>query len=189
MARNANPSAWPRAWGYAKPVSGPNKSARDHAILIGLPRKPSHIMASKDTNTIAIATPRLAATVMLLRDSNDSGDGMEVFMIVRHQSKDFASGALVFPGGRVDPEDHDIAADASVFPPQAGMDADSAALRVAAIRETFEECGVLLARTRRYSTGKRSAAARDRRRASSGPGARRTHLRRDASGRKAGAGG
>ena len=148
MARNANPSAWPRAWGYAKPVSGPNKSARDHAILIGLPRKPSHIMASKDTNTIAIATPRLAATVILLRDSNDSGDGMEVFMIVRHQSNDFASGALVFPGGRVDPEDHDIAADASVFPPQAGMDADSAALRVAAIRETFEECGVLLARAR-----------------------------------------
>ena len=91
------------------------------------------------------APARPASTVMLLRDGPS---GMEVFMVVRHRQIDFASGALVFPGGRVDPEDHDIAADASVFPPQAGTDADSAALRVAAIRETFEECGVLLARAR-----------------------------------------
>ncbi len=92
-----------------------------------------------------IATPRLAATVMLLRDG---GDGMEVFMIVRHQDSNFAAGALVFPGGRVDPEDHDLAADAAVFAPRERLDAAAAALRVAAIRETFEECGVLLARTR-----------------------------------------
>ena len=52
-----------------------------------------------------IAQPRLAATVMLLRDGSE---GMEVFMIVRHQGNDFASGALVFPGGRVDPEDHEL---------------------------------------------------------------------------------
>lgn len=80
---------------------------------------------------------------MLLRDGDD---GMEVFMIVRHDKSDFAAGALVFPGGRVDPEDHDLAADAAVFPPQDGVDAAAAALRVAAVRETFEECGVLLAR-------------------------------------------
>ncbi len=93
----------------------------------------------------AIATPRLAATVMLLRDG---GEGMEVFMIVRHEASNFAAGALVFPGGRVDPEDHELAVQAAVFPPQAGVDAAAAALRVAAIRETFEECGVLLARAR-----------------------------------------
>ena len=92
-----------------------------------------------------IAQPRLAATVMLLRDGSE---GMEVFMIVRHQGNDFASGALVFPGGRVDPEDHELAADAGMFAPQPGVSAEAAALRVAAIRETFEECGVLLARAR-----------------------------------------
>lgn len=93
----------------------------------------------------AIVQPRLAATVMLLRDG---AEGMEVFMIVRHQDSNFASGALVFPGGRVDPEDHELAVDAAVFAPQSGVDAAAAALRVAAIRETFEECGVLLARGR-----------------------------------------
>lgn len=93
----------------------------------------------------AIVTPVLASTVMLLRDG---ADGMEVFMIVRHHESNFAAGALVFPGGRVDPEDHDLAADASVFAPVDKLAAEAAALRVAAIRETFEECGVLLARGR-----------------------------------------
>jgi 8-oxo-dGTP pyrophosphatase MutT (NUDIX family) len=106
----------------------------------------------------SIAQPRLASTVMLLRDG---ANGMEVFMIVRHQGNDFASGALVFPGGRVDPEDHDVAADAAVFPPQPGMDAATAALRVAAIRETFEECGVLLARARGDTSLINAARLRD----------------------------
>ena len=82
---------------------------------------------------------------MLLRDG---AVGMDVFMIVRHQNSDVHAGALVFPGGRVDDEDYDLAADAAVFPPLAGVDANAAALRVAAVRETFEECGVLLARAR-----------------------------------------
>lgn len=92
-----------------------------------------------------VATPRPAATVMLLREG---GQGMEVFMIVRHQHSDVHAGALVFPGGRVEDEDHELAADAAMFPPLAGVDAGAAALRVAAVRETFEECGVLLARAR-----------------------------------------
>lgn len=91
------------------------------------------------------ATPRKAATVMLLRDGDD---GMEVFMIVRHQNSDVHGGALVFPGGRVDDEDYDLAADSAMFPPLPGIDLKTAALRVAAVRETFEECGVLLARAR-----------------------------------------
>lgn len=94
------------------------------------------------------AIPRKAATVMLLRDRTDGTGGMEVFMIVRHQNSDVHAGALVFPGGRVDDEDYDLAADAAVFPPLAGVDKNAAALRVAAVRETFEECGVLLARAR-----------------------------------------
>jgi 8-oxo-dGTP pyrophosphatase MutT (NUDIX family) len=92
-----------------------------------------------------ISKPLRAATVMLLRDGND---GMEVFMIVRHHNSDVHAGALVFPGGRVEAEDYDLAIDGAVFPAQNGVDATMAALRVAAVRETFEECGVLLARAR-----------------------------------------
>jgi len=89
------------------------------------------------------ATPRLAATVLLLRDRMGV---MEVFMVTRSHAIDFASGALVFPGGRVDPEDHALAADPALCPPIPGVDAHGMAVRVAAIRETFEEVGVLLAR-------------------------------------------
>lgn len=102
-----------------------------------------------------IAMPRKAATVMLLRDT---GVGMEVFMIVRHHNSDVHAGALVFPGGRVDDEDYELAADTAVFPVLAGVDVNAAALRVAAVRETFEECGVLLARTR----GQESLVSADR---------------------------
>lgn len=68
-------------------------------------------------------------------------------MVVRHHQIDFASGALVFPGGRIDPGDHDIAANPVLFPPQPGLTPADAALRVGALRETFEECGILLARS------------------------------------------
>lgn len=93
--------------------------------------------------TKPIATPVPAATVMLVRDG---AEGMEVFMIVRHEKSDVHAGALVFPGGRVDPEDYDLAKDPRVLPPLPDTDGRMAALRVAAIRETFEECGVMLAR-------------------------------------------
>ena len=50
--------------------------------------------------------PKPAATILLLRDGSA---GMEVFMVVRHHQIDFASGALVFPGGKADPQDFDDA--------------------------------------------------------------------------------
>ena len=50
--------------------------------------------------------PRLAATIVLARDG---ASGLEVFMVVRHREIDFASGALVFPGGKVDPGDEEPA--------------------------------------------------------------------------------
>jgi 8-oxo-dGTP pyrophosphatase MutT (NUDIX family) len=87
------------------------------------------------------ATPRQAATILLLRDGFA---GLEVFMVVRHHAIDFASGALVFPGGRVEEDDHHFAGRLEA----AGQQSDQAAFRIAAIRETFEECGVLLARPR-----------------------------------------
>jgi 8-oxo-dGTP pyrophosphatase MutT (NUDIX family) len=89
--------------------------------------------------------PRPAATVMLLRSG---AEGLEVFMIVRHQALAFASGALVFPGGRVEAADHAIASQADLCPAVDGVDMAALAFRVAAIRETFEECGILLARPR-----------------------------------------
>lgn len=68
-------------------------------------------------------------------------------MVVRHGESVFAPGALVFPGGRVDADDSVIAAREEVYPGD-GFASYERAMRVAAIRETFEECGVLLARPR-----------------------------------------
>jgi 8-oxo-dGTP pyrophosphatase MutT (NUDIX family) len=75
------------------------------------------------------------------------GDGeIEVFMMVRHYAIDFASGALVFPGGSVEPGDHEIIAHPELYSGGEGLDAIALAFRIAAIRETFEESGILLAR-------------------------------------------
>jgi 8-oxo-dGTP pyrophosphatase MutT (NUDIX family) len=83
-----------------------------------------------------------AATIMLLRDG---AEGMEVFMVVRHHQIDFASGALVFPGGKLDAGDQDPALRERCDCDDA-LGAAELAIQVAAIREAFEECGVLLAR-------------------------------------------
>lgn len=89
------------------------------------------------------ATARPAATIVLLRDGPD---GLEVFMLVRHHAIDFASGALVFPGGRVEDQDFALAGNVALCPNPDGLEVDAMAFRLAAIRETFEECGVLFAR-------------------------------------------
>ncbi len=91
------------------------------------------------------AAARPAATIMLLRDGRH---GLEVFMVVRHHAIVFAAGALVFPGGRLEEADHDLAARPVDCPNPDGLDSEALAFRVAAIRETYEECGVLLARPR-----------------------------------------
>ena len=89
------------------------------------------------------------STILLLREAEE---GFEVFMVERNHKIDFAEGALVFPGGKTEKSDADPALAAySRF--AAGNDAESLtsaqrAVRVGGIRETFEECGVLLARPR-----------------------------------------
>ncbi len=88
--------------------------------------------------------PVPAATVLLLRGGEAR---LEVFMVVRHQQIDFASGALVFPGGKVEKADADPRLKARVEGCD-GMDDAARAFRIGAIRESFEECGVLLARPR-----------------------------------------
>jgi 8-oxo-dGTP pyrophosphatase MutT (NUDIX family) len=101
------------------------------------------------------AVPRPAATVVILRDGRD---GLEVFMVVRHHEIDFASGALVFPGGKVDPEDGEAAW--GELAPHADKAIDRSFV-VAAARETFEEAGFVLAR-RRGSRDLLDAAEADR---------------------------
>ena len=88
-----------------------------------------------------------AATVMMLRDTES---GPEVFMVVRHHEIDFASGALVFPGGKADKADFDSGLRAHCGNAEA-FDDKELALRIASIRESFEECGILLAREKGQS--------------------------------------
>ena len=91
-----------------------------------------------------------AATVLLLREGEQ---GMEVFLLERHLKSDFAGGAYAFPGGKVDPQDLVLPAERwSGVDPAAVVDAVGArssehavGLLVAAVRETFEEAGPLLA--------------------------------------------
>ena len=99
-------------------------------------------MTDLDAPAALAATPVAAATILLLRDG---AQGLEVFMVVRHHQIDFASGALVFPGGKVDPQDADAHVIARLAP-YAGATPEQSRLRAAAIREAFEESGILLAR-------------------------------------------
>ena len=86
--------------------------------------------------------PRLSATVLIVRDGANIP---EVLMVKRHYQIDFAAGALVFPGGKANAEDAsadwDPYTDGDFGPVQ--QDA-----RIAAVREAYEESGLLLARPR-----------------------------------------
>ncbi|MFW6093813.1 MAG: NUDIX hydrolase [Pseudomonadota bacterium] len=82
-----------------------------------------------------------SATILMIRDGDH---GLEVFMVVRHHQIDFASGALVFPGGKADDNDFDPALADHLD--GAAQEPAMRAIQVSAIREAFEECGILLAR-------------------------------------------
>ncbi len=83
-----------------------------------------------------------AATILIARDAPD---GLEVFMVKRHHQIDFVAGALVFPGGKVAKGDHDAAL-CDFVDGSAALSPDMQALAAAAIREAFEESGILFAR-------------------------------------------
>lgn len=86
-------------------------------------------------------TPVPASTLMLIRDGDT---GLEVFMVERHHQIDFATGALVFPGGKIDKADYEPGIRARCEN-AAQFNELELAVRVGGIREAFEECGVLLA--------------------------------------------
>src|SRR5256714_14584610 len=88
------------------------------------------------------ATPVAAATILIVRDGVA---GLEVFMVKRHHQIDFVAGALVFPGGKVHAGDHQAElSDHADYPPD--WPEEQRATAVAAIREAFEESGILFAR-------------------------------------------
>ena len=96
-----------------------------------------------DTFTVPASPPPAlpSATILLVRDGPG---GLEVFMVQRHHRIDFATGAMVFPGGKVEDGDRDPEIHARCVGTD-GLDQEAITVRVAAIRETFEESGVLLA--------------------------------------------
>ncbi|WP_326737130.1 NUDIX hydrolase [Streptomyces sp. NBC_00464] len=102
---------------------------------------------------LTAATPRRAATVMLLRDAAaGTGGGPAVHMLRRRTSMAFAGGAYAYPGGGVDPRDDDRLVGWAGPSLEdwakrlgAGTPAEAQAIVCAAVRETYEEAGVLLA--------------------------------------------
>jgi len=88
------------------------------------------------------ADPMPAATLILLREGYSAP---EIFMQTRAQTMGFAAGMIAFPGGKVDARDLDLAASRLVAS-RHDLDLAEVAARVAAVRESFEEAGVLLTR-------------------------------------------
>ncbi|MFE5797821.1 NUDIX hydrolase [Streptomyces sp. NPDC056503] len=111
------------------------------------PEWPDRIRALAAGELVPV-TPRRAATVLLLRDAPD---GPEVHMLRRRTSMAFAGGAYAYPGGGVDPRDEQpvrwAGPSLEEWAERLGLDepAQAQAVVCAAVRETFEEAGVLLA--------------------------------------------
>ncbi|AIR99652.1 NUDIX hydrolase [Streptomyces glaucescens] len=111
------------------------------------PEWPELIRALAD-GTLTPVRPRRAATVMLLKDT---GSGPAVHMLRRRASMAFAGGAYAYPGGGVDPRDDErhvrwAGPTRAWWAGRLGVDETAAqAIVCAAVRETYEEAGVLLA--------------------------------------------
>ncbi len=144
----------------------------ERSFVIPLDRLPAGFAERVEDPPVPPAEPRPAATVVLLRDCGDAGatggppastmaasagqshgrsgqSAPEVLLLQRHHASGFVPGAYVFPGGRVD--DEDAAPEAAALleralAPGAGEALQPpAAFWMAALREVFEETGVLLA--------------------------------------------
>lgn len=97
--------------------------------------------------------PAVASSSIVVVRDREGGSGFEALMLERHIETDFAGGALVFPGGKLTPDDTDLdPARWAGADPEAEVEllgaadaGEALALRVSAVREAFEEAGVLFA--------------------------------------------
>jgi 8-oxo-dGTP pyrophosphatase MutT (NUDIX family) len=118
---------------------------------VALPAEVLALAQEYDEGRREAVAPRDAATVVLTRAGADGSAGPEVYLLSRHTTMAFAGGMAVFPGGGVDPRDaHEGVPWAGPSPAswaaQLGCEEiEARALVCAAVRETFEESGVLLA--------------------------------------------
>ena len=101
-------------------------------------------MTAADPTTPAEVPIRAAATLMPIRDG-DSGSGLEVCLLRRNANSTWVAGLALFPGGAVDPRDDDPALAERCTPGAAAELAGGPAPWIAALRESFEEIGLLLA--------------------------------------------
>ncbi len=104
-----------------------------------------------EDGTRAPVVPKQASTVVLMREGSGGAGSLEVYLLRRHVDMAFAAGMCVFPGGGVDPRDFDheigwAGPSPAAWADRLGVEESVArALVCAAVRETFEESGVLLA--------------------------------------------
>ena len=134
----------------SKRRAGPGGLGETPVLKVSVPAAALPIMARMTRSSQLLhpsrepAPLRQAATVLLLRDATgpDGRPGIEVLMTRRSMSASFAPGAYVFPGGGIDATD---AASHAQARRRAGQSDLNLTRAIAAIRESFEELGVLLA--------------------------------------------
>mgnify|MGYP002776524839 CR=1 FL=1 len=128
---------------YVQPALPNETRAKVMAMLVAMlkdhPQQVTEVLTREEIARTPVPT-RAAATVLLLRDSPQ---GLEVLMTRRSATASFAPGAYVFPGGGIDAADGEAHGHARRRPTQSDLSLTEA---IAAIRESFEELGVLLAR-------------------------------------------
>jgi 8-oxo-dGTP pyrophosphatase MutT (NUDIX family) len=126
----------------------------DPEFIIPFDRLPDGFVESVKVPRPRPSIPRPAATIVLMRDAPE---GLEVLLMRRNRTAGFVPGAYVFPGGRVDTSD----ASPDIVARLDGLTSDDASVRLglregrpaaiayylAAVREAFEETGILLGRT------------------------------------------
>ncbi len=118
-------------------------------MRLRLPREVVERAAAYASGERVAVAPKDAATVVLLREGSVAP---ELYLLHRQPTMSFAAGMAVFPGGGVDDSDFGVSEWFGPTPEQWALRLDAApglaaALVVAAVRETFEESGVLLAGT------------------------------------------
>lgn len=114
----------------------------DPRFVIPAERLPPGFAEAIDNPPAVPAEPKPAATVVLMRDRDTR---LEILLLKRHRSVGFVPGAYVFPGGRIDEADADPRLTTGAAIPKRGD--VPAHYWFGAVREVFEEAGVLLART------------------------------------------